>query len=124
MTLQEFRRLNVQKLIYDYTAGISTMTDDNRQFHLGRVGAISCQFAGALRLVPVYPDAPGRTTNTNLPNIEYYSVALANERELSMQMRAGLLEVNVMLRLFPVLQNPNNPSSQFYSFGQFTSAAA
>jgi hypothetical protein len=121
MTLQEYRLPMVQRLLYDYTEGLAVIDDANRQFALGSVGRHACQYAGALRLVPIFADAPGRHPQTGnaTPNIEYYSVALSSDQEVSLAMKAGLMTIPVVVQLFPVLVNPGNPSVRHYTYGRY-----
>lgn len=119
-TLQEFKRDQVLKLIYDHNAafpgGVGSI---QQQFHMGQPGVMASQYAGSIKLKPFHPNTPSRS-GTASDILWYYCAAMASGEETELMMKADLLVAPVVLRLFPTVISGSNPPQ--YSFGQLTNS--
>lgn len=115
-TLNEYNREAVKALVYDYTQINSNLAED--AFNIGQPGSLASQFAGELKLVPVFANAPARFGSvTNSKIIHYYCAAVSSGEEISLAMQQKLLKVPVVMQLLPVELDSNG-----FAYGEYTSS--
>lgn len=128
MRLQEINRQTCRLVMNDY-ANLGG-SDARRDYDLGIPGVLASMYAWELKLAPVYSGTPTRrptnpnalsstpnlTTFSSTPILHFQCVAMANDQDLEIAMKADLAEVTIFFQLFPFKESPSDTRLSFFTW--------